>query len=504
MENLHNQHIASLYEEFQNQLHDDQLVMRDDILKTLIKIEGEVHAILDENAWEIWMDPRREKRYDLNSKGKNHFHTQVAKEAQIMENIVGRGQSVQHLLGSIARRQELVKNLLVHEDYTTMFSKLGIFFTHHTDGAVKPFIPTEWNRVPITGSGAGMEIKNQSEPKFLNFLSILRSIETEDGGNIDTRDIMVDVQSETPENMIRHLPYLIVRIPRLNRTVIINDRLGEATFVLQGLIDINTFQETTKSELESRLGAKKIVYNTLWWDNIYKYLTNNWSDTEENTEKAFNTLTTKNPIKPRVKMEMASLYSDTETIRNDLESFRVALGKESITELTTWWKSAEATLSNRQRVKWNTYLKNASNYLFGTKQGNKENGPRPWEALEELKISIGVKERLENELSEAYFRNKEFVRKDLESFRIAFGKESIAELSSSGRSTEAILSNGQRRKWQAYLNNASNYLLGTKIRMPKNWPALALLKKIANGEDVSGKIEAYKESIGDDSEQSEK
>lgn len=124
----------------------------------------------------------------------------------------------------------------------------------HQDGKERPFVPTTHkNTAPQTGSGTGFETKKDRIPKFLECIRLLPGIATPDGGHIDTRDILVDIQDTTPDNMLRTLPYAIIRIPRLNRTILVNDEHGQATFVLQGLIDISLIQTTNKDDLVTTL-----------------------------------------------------------------------------------------------------------------------------------------------------------------------------------------------------------------------------------------------------------
>lgn len=46
------------------------------------------------------------------------------------------------------------------------------------------------------------------------------------------RDIIMDLQDTTPDSMIRRTPYTVIRIPRLHRTILVDDLIGEATLVL--------------------------------------------------------------------------------------------------------------------------------------------------------------------------------------------------------------------------------------------------------------------------------
>ncbi len=151
------------------------------------------------------------------------------------------------MLGQIVRRQNQIRNLLSDASYEKICRDLGIVYQIHSDGKIKPFVPTDTNRrLPQIGSGNGWEAEKR-QPKFLEFISILRNIQTPDGGFIDTQDIRVDFQTDTPDTIVRTLPYVVIRIPRLNRTILIDDRIGEATFVFQGILDLDIVRSESKT-----------------------------------------------------------------------------------------------------------------------------------------------------------------------------------------------------------------------------------------------------------------
>ncbi len=117
---------------------------------------------------------------------------------------------------------------------------------------------------------------------------------------------------------------------------------------------------------------------------------------------------------------------------------------------------------------WSSYLINASNHLLGTKQGEKNNGPRPGEALEKIKEIIRL-----ISINKEYFTNPTYVQQDLENFFTkSIDISSLTELSSTNPkpNTKITLSNGQEMSYQRYLTNASNHLLGTKQGEKNNGP----------------------------------
>ena len=112
---------------------------------------------------------------------------------------------------------------------------------------------------------------------------------------------------------------------------------------------------------------------------------------------------------------------DAATIRDNLEKFATA-GGIRIEELSTFSPpyNTEVTLSNGVKMKWNTFLLKASQYLLGTSKRS-ESPHRAAETLDMILGMIGVARQKQEYLDTTYFdeANKEDIRKDLEAFAIA-------------------------------------------------------------------------------------
>ncbi len=262
-----NTNLSQLYASYRESLSNDTLVMQDDILRILIQMEASITDLVPS----VIIDPRRQERYKK-LYGESQFHSHIAREVSVIIQEIGKNLSIQHMLGQIQRRQSQVRELLSHESYESICQKLGITYRLHTDGETRPFVPTDKRESPITtGSGNGYESRERA-PKFLEFLTLLQDIETPEGGYIDTRDLIIDLQTETPENMMRTLPYIVIRIPRLSRTILIDDRIGEGTYVFDRLIDLDIIQTQTKSEYKSGYGARLIRYDQNYRSNLMEVL----------------------------------------------------------------------------------------------------------------------------------------------------------------------------------------------------------------------------------------
>ena len=79
-------------------------------------------------------------------------------------------------------------------------------------------------------------------------------------------------------------------------------------------------------------------------------------------------------------------------------------------------RNTEVMLSNGIVMKWLSFLNNASKYLLGTSNIDKENPPRKAEALDRMREIIGV-----IRINKKYFENPEYIGADLREFAKAGG-----------------------------------------------------------------------------------
>ena len=540
--------LTSLYTRYVEQLNNPSLILQDDVLKILVEMEETMESILSKKPIEV--SSLGSHLPNLENRMKDHFHRTLAQESELMKSLGMPGLSTQNLLSQIGHEVDklLSKNIFLSEkntrssldvwewdtsstslipsalssssstenrfqkgkilwnnpselpeeispetqwgisSYEDTCKKFKIIYTKHSDGKNSPFVPTQDTFRIQKWSGRGFESGNKQTQKFYELIGLLRNISTPDGGFIDTRDIIVDFQEETPNDMIRMIPYLVVRIPRLDRSILISDEIWEATFIFDSVIDISITRSQNKKEFVFLHWAKRFVYDENWWRNVEESLLNNWREEDEKslTKKVNNewedrgvgthlpipswdsistSTSQKNTIKPRIKMDRAVLFLDRENIWKDLEAFRVKGGLESIEKLNTEnpKPSDEAELSNGEKMKWNNYLLQAKRYL-----------PKPnWleeykqaSALDELCRMIGVDREKRLVLGQEYFQNKNNIWKDLEAFQVVGGVESLEKLGIGNPKTrdEAELSNGEKMSWETYLTQAIKHL-----PKPKEW-----------------------------------
>lgn len=97
------------------------------------------------------------------------------------------------------------------------------------------------------------------EPRFqdriMQFVTILREMD------IYAEDVSM-TRGVVRNNMMRKLSYVVFEIPKLDKQVLINDQVGEGTFVISGSVDKKTLFTNNKRELCNELGDRitKIIY----------------------------------------------------------------------------------------------------------------------------------------------------------------------------------------------------------------------------------------------------
>lgn len=88
------------------------------------------------------------------------------------------------------------------------------------------------------------------------------------GQEIYTDDICIVIGENRPE-MMREDSYLLIEIPKVERTIFLHLGYGEATFVIKGIHNRQIVIKMTKEEIVEKLGAIKIIYNE---ENLGKWM----------------------------------------------------------------------------------------------------------------------------------------------------------------------------------------------------------------------------------------
>ncbi len=119
------------------------------------------------------------------------------------------------------------------------------------DGVILP--PGNKRLVPNGKGGKIEEARFQERVKEL-------LLALEDSGIF--MDDVVLVEGKVRKDMMRKESYVIIEIPKLNREVMVCRQVGEATFVIYGILGRKTLMSKNKEELRAEYGARvnKIIY----------------------------------------------------------------------------------------------------------------------------------------------------------------------------------------------------------------------------------------------------
>lgn len=176
--------LQSLYSDLQDTLSHTETSMQDTALDIIVEIEATIKAVLEQEGNKYTIDPRRLQRYGLPSphdqdlSSREVFYQQLASEAQVMRQAVGRGLSTQHLLSQIDRTRSRIRIALQDHSPLEIIQELAILHHIHQDGGDKPFVPTMPSEGIQTGSGRGYERVRETAPKFQAVLQLLLTIDT--------------------------------------------------------------------------------------------------------------------------------------------------------------------------------------------------------------------------------------------------------------------------------------------------------------------------------------
>ncbi len=150
-----------------------------------------------------------------------------------------------------------------------------------------------------------------------------------------TEDIIV-CQGDVYPNQMRHLPYYVVEIPRLNRQMLICDEVGEQTFIIDGIMNRERLCEVTKAELEEKFGERVMPIPC---HNRGQYI----SDVSIALFFDFSDMTTRNQVKPKVKV------IDQELVRDEMlklyptsKDFFEAIAGWGRRDISVWGKKMTA------------------------------------------------------------------------------------------------------------------------------------------------------------------
>jgi hypothetical protein len=121
--------------------------------------------------------------------------------------------------------------------------------------------------VPIV-EGRGKKV----EPKEVRFQERLQKLLLLLSANGIFLDDVIVCTGAITTTMMRRESYYLIEIPRLNKEILLNEQVGEATFVIDGILSRDQITHYTKEELQKRYGDRviRIIFqnNTTWGEQV--------------------------------------------------------------------------------------------------------------------------------------------------------------------------------------------------------------------------------------------
>ena len=246
----------------------------EEVLTTLVELEDVVDqklfATLNAKYGESRGESTVKQGFDSSPKWRNYL------ESKTLESVVGEKTTTDQLLVIFAKKfDEIIKNKSLSPE--EKLKELGIKYIK-TDKMILPPDP-EYRRIQ-TGSG-----KWWKEP-WPDYDRIGRLVWLLKGIGVYTTDYTVIVWTNT-ENAMRRESYVMFQIPKLNKTILVNNCYGEATFIYDGILEYDDVVAYSKKDLSSQL--TKIIFShskkEAWDVQILGELTRIKQEVKEKREK---------------------------------------------------------------------------------------------------------------------------------------------------------------------------------------------------------------------------
>ena len=246
----------------------------EEVLTTLVELEKVVDqklfATLNAKYGESRGESTVKQGFDSSPKWRNYL------ESKTLESVVGEKTTTDQLLVVFAKKfDEIIKNKSLSPE--EKLKELGIKYIK-TDKMILPPDP-EYRRIQ-TGSG-----KWWKEP-WPDYDRIGRLVWLLKGIGVYTTDYTVIVWTNT-ENAMRRESYVMFQIPKLNKTILVNNCYGEATFIYDGILEYDDVVAYSKKDLSSQL--TKIIFShskkEAWDVQILGELTRIKEEVKEKREK---------------------------------------------------------------------------------------------------------------------------------------------------------------------------------------------------------------------------
>jgi len=227
--------------------------------------EQVTNSILD-NLWEI-----EDILYSKRERGKIPWNIRSRFESLNLTKILWeKAQNIDWYIDEILWRMNDI--LSSEESIEEKLEKLGVL--HKKLKAT--IIPTDWTiRWNISWNW-----KWDFEKKELDYSKISEIIWLLHKNDIYTDDYII-YSWENEKNMMRKTSYIIIMIPKLNRSIAVCDEYWEATFITRWARHPNIYLKNLKTQLVSDHGAYRLINNEDWLSKLEELLFHDWETKEK-------------------------------------------------------------------------------------------------------------------------------------------------------------------------------------------------------------------------------
>jgi len=134
------------------------------------------------------------------------------------------------------------------------------------DDNAADFITTEPRALPEQRSGA-TPYRVRVQPRLSWLVQGLRSM------GIFPEDLRIHMRNPDARKM-KKKPHILIEIPRLGKQIMLNQRVGEVTFVAQELYEFSMWEKLTKYQLKTLSGVSPVILRDRdrWMDHILSLL----------------------------------------------------------------------------------------------------------------------------------------------------------------------------------------------------------------------------------------
>jgi|SRR3989339_75115 len=211
--------------------------------------------------------------------------------------ITARLTSLRESLNNIDNEDREVHDEDITKPQTKRYERIknSSFFVIHVNGVL---LPPDKDFTVIPSNGSEKFEAARFEDRINDLLSIFDKL------GIYSDDLITMIGKEK-QNAMRKESYAAIRIPRINRSILICNQVGEATFVIRGDISTKELLSNSKDGLQKKLGneIKKVIRATKsdWETKIYDLLASDsaWTGLEKHTPSK--------PVGPKIDVRQFSV-----------------------------------------------------------------------------------------------------------------------------------------------------------------------------------------------------